>query len=189
MRNTNRPRLQEIYETKLVPQLKEELKVKNVMALPRLAKVVINVSVSEEQHQDEALAETGKQLALITGQQPVQTRAKKSIAEFKIRAGDPIGLKVTLRGRIMYEFMDKFVSLVLPQIKDFQGVRPTGFDGQGNYTLGLKEQIVFPEISYDTIDKIRGLEITLVTTAGDDEVARKLLTLLGIPFMKEEKRG
>jgi len=152
--------------------------------IPRVVKVLVNTGVSEDQHQDQALTSMGKQLAIITGQKPMVRRAKKSIAEFKIRAGDPIGLTVTLRNRRMYQFLDKLINLVLPQIKDFQGLQPTGFDGRGNFTLGLKEQIVFPELSYDTIDKIRGLEITLVTSATNDQEGRRLLELLGIPFVK-----
>lgn len=170
-------RLQEHYEQEVRPKLSPE-------APPRVVKVLVNTGVSEDQHQDQALTSMGQQLAIITGQKPIVRRAKKSIAEFKIRAGDPIGLTVTLRGRRMYQFLDKLINLVLPQIKDFQGLQPTGFDGHGNFTLGLKEQIVFPELSYDTIDKIRGLEITLVTSAINDQEGRKLLELLGIPFMK-----
>lgn len=178
-------RLQQLYHTQIRPQLKTELKLANLMAAPQLVKLVLNIGISPDQHQDQALASAAKQLALITGQQPVTTLAKKSISEFNIRAKDPIGLKVTLRGKRMYQFLDKLINLVLPQLKDFQGIAPTSFDGAGNYTLGLKEQIVFPEITYDTIDQIRGLEITLVTTARTNQEAKKLLQLLGMPFRKE----
>ena len=178
-------RLQETYEKQVKPALIKSLGVNNPMAVPGLKKIVINVGIAEEQYQDKALENMRMQLALITGQKPVDAAAKKSIAEFKIRTGQVIGLKVTLRGKRMYQFMDKLVSIVLPQIKDFGGVNPKSFDGQGNYTLGLKEQIVFPELSYDTIDKIMGLQITVVTTAHDDKVARKLLELMGMPFAKE----
>ena len=157
------PRLQELYEQQVKLALIKSLGVNNPMAVPGLKKVVLNVGIAEEQYQDKALESMRAQLALITGQKPADAAAKKSIAEFKIRTGQVIGLKVTLRGRRMYQFMDKLVNIVLPQIKDFGGVNPRSFDGQGNYTLGLKEQIVFPELSYDTIDKIRGLEITIVT--------------------------
>ena len=181
----NSPRLKDTYLKKILPQLIQELKLTNPLSAPRITKLVINVGLSEDQHQDQALTNMSRQLALTTGQKPALTQAKRSIAEFKIRAGDPIGLKVTLRGRRMYQFLDKLISTVLPQIKDFQGVSPHGFDGHGNYTLGLKEQIVFPELDYDTIDKIRGLEITLVTSASTDSPARKLLQLMGVPFAKE----
>ncbi|MBI4034791.1 MAG: 50S ribosomal protein L5 [Candidatus Chisholmbacteria bacterium] len=184
------PRLQKKYEQEVKPKLKDQLGMSNLGAVPRLIKVVVSVGISEEQRQ-EALEGMGRQLALITGQKPVETRAKKSIAEFKIRAGEPVGLKVTLRGKRMYQFVDKLINVVLPQIKDFQGVAEDGFDGKGNYTLGLKEQVVFPELTYDTIDKIRGLEVTLVTSAVQDSQGQALLALLGVPFTKEvrEVRG
>jgi large subunit ribosomal protein L5 len=179
------PRLQLKYEGEIRPVLAKELGLNNVLAVPRVNKVVINAGISEDQYQDKALESMRTQLGLITGQRPANAMAKKSIAEFKIRAGQVIGLKVTLRGKRMYQFLDKLVSLVLPQIKDFGGVNPNSFDGQGNYTLGLKEQIVFPELTYDTIDKIRSLEITLVTSAKTDSQARQLIQALGVPFNKE----
>ena len=181
------PRLQELYEQQVKLALIKSLGVNNPMAVPGLKKVVLNVGIAEEQYQDKALESMRAQLALITGQKPADAAAKKSIAEFKIRTGQGIGLKVTLRGRRMYQFMDKLVNIVLPQIKDFGGVNPRSFDGQGNYTLGLKEQIVFPELSYDTIDKIRGLEITIVTSAKTNAAAKQLLELLGMPFSKESE--
>jgi len=181
----SKPRLKETYETKLKPALMQEFKMGNPMAVPEVKKIVVNVGIAEEQGQDKALENMRAQLAAITGQKPSDRKAKRSIAEFKIREGDVIGLKVTMRGRRMYQFLDKLISVVLPQIKDFGGVSGRGFDGRGNYTLGLREQIVFPELSYDTIDKIMGLQITVVTTAHDDKVARKLLELMGMPFAKE----
>ncbi|OGY15885.1 MAG: 50S ribosomal protein L5 [Candidatus Chisholmbacteria bacterium RIFCSPHIGHO2_01_FULL_48_12] len=179
------PRLQLRYEQQIRPALAKELGLNNVMAVPKVNKVVINTGIAEDQYQDKALESMRAQLGLITGQKPADAMAKKSIAEFKIRAGQVIGLKVTLRGKRMYQFLDKLVSVVLPQIKDFSGVNPNSFDGKGNYTLGFREQIVFPELTYDTIDKIRSLEITLVTSAKTDGEARQLLQALGVPFSKE----
>ena len=179
------PRLQLRYEQQIRPALAKELGLNNVMAVPKVNKVVINTGIAEDQYQDKALESMRAQLGLITGQKPADAMAKKSIAEFKIRAGQVIGLKVILRGKRMYQFLDKLVSVVLPQIKDFSGVNPNSFDGKGNYTLGFREQIVFPELTYDTIDKIRSLEITLVTSAKTDGEARQLLQALGVPFSKE----
>jgi len=178
-------RLQNKYEQQIKPDLMKELGLNNVMAVPKVTKVVINTGIAEDQYQDKALESMRTQLGLISGQRPVDAVAKKSIAEFKIRTGQVIGLKVTLRGKRMYQFLDKLVSVVLPQIKDFSGVNPNSFDGKGNYTLGFREQIVFPELTYDTIDKIRSLEITLVTSAKTDGEARQLLQALGVPFSKE----
>lgn len=179
------PRLQLRYEQEIRPAVAKELGLNNVMAVPKVNKIVINTGIAEDQYQDKALESMRTQLSLITGQKPADAMAKKSIAEFKIRAGQVIGLKVTLRGKRMYQFLDKLVSVVLPQIKDFSGVNPNSFDGKGNYTLGFREQIVFPELTYDTIDKIRSLEITLVTSAKTDGEARQLLQALGVPFSKE----
>lgn len=179
------PRLQGKYEQQIRPALMQELGLNNVMAVPGVTKVVINTGLFEDQYQDKALESMRTQLGLISGQRPADAAAKKSIAEFKIRTGQVIGLKVTLRGKRMYQFLDKLVSVVLPQIKDFGGVSPGSFDGKGNYTLGFKEQIVFPELTYDTIDKIRSLEITLVTSAKTDADARRLLEAVGMPFSKE----
>ncbi|MBI4301445.1 MAG: 50S ribosomal protein L5 [Chloroflexi bacterium] len=161
-----------------------ELDYTNVMAVPRLKKVVINIGLGEAIQNPKALDAAAKDLATISGQRPVITRAKRSIASFKLRAGMAIGAMVTLRGSRMYEFLDKFVNAVLPRVRDFRGVPRDAFDGRGNYTIGIKEQIVFPEIDYDKIDRIRGLQISIVTTAPSDEEARRLLELLGMPFIR-----
>lgn len=180
--------IQKKYQKEVIPLLKKELDLKNDLAVPSLEKIVINTGISQEQGRQEALKNMAEQLAAITGQNPILTRAKKSIAGFKLRAGDPIGLQVTLRGRRMYDFFEKLVNIALPMVKDFQGTKRNAFDGRGNYSFGLTEQLIFPEVNYDKIDKVRGLQITIVTTAGDDTKARRLLELLGIPFEKE-KRG
>lgn len=177
-------RLKQKYQSEVVPALLKNLGRTQVLAVPRLNRVSINVGITEDQHQDSALKNMGDQLAAITGQRPKVTRARNSIASFHLRAGDPIGLAVTLRGERMYQFLDKLFSLVLPRVKDFQGVSLTAFDGHGNYSLGLEEQIVFPEIEYDKIDKVRGLQVNIVTTAANDTEAKLLLTLLGMPFKK-----
>lgn len=174
------------YQEKVLPELKKELKRHNDLAVPKVEKVVINVGISEDQHQDKALANMAEQLGQIAGQKAKITAAKKSISGFKLRAGDPIGVAVTLRGERMYQFMDKLVSIVLPRVKDFQGIKSTAFDGQGNYSLGLEEQIVFPEIDYDKIDKVRGMQINIVTTAKNPKEGKRLMELLGFPFEKEE---
>jgi large subunit ribosomal protein L5 len=158
----------------------------NVMQVPKLTKVVINIGLGESIQNAKAIDAAVNDLALISGQKPVVTRAKKSIAAFKLRAGMPIGAMVTLRGQRMYEFVDRLVSAAMPRIRDFRGVSPNAFDGRGNYTLGLREQLIFPEIEYDKIDKTRGLEISFVTTARTDEEGRRLLQLLGMPFAKTE---
>lgn len=158
---------------------------RNVMEAPRVEKVVLNIGLGEATQNQKALESAEKDLTAITGQHPVVTRAKKSIAAFKIRTGMPIGLRVTLRGRRMWEFLDKLMNAVLPRIRDFQGVPRNAFDGRGNYTLGLKEQTIFPEIEYDKIEKVRGLEITVVTTARSDAEGRRLLELLGMPFRQD----
>jgi large subunit ribosomal protein L5 len=177
-----RPRLLERYRTEIVPTLMREFQYPNVMAVPRLEKIVLNIGLGEAVQNARAIEAASRDLAAITGQRPVVTRAKKSIAGFKIRKGMPIGLMVTLRGDRMYEFFDKLVNIVLPRVRDFHGVSPRSFDGRGNYSLGLREQLVFPEIDYDQIDKVRGLEITIVTTARTDAEAKRLLELLGMPF-------
>lgn len=177
-------RLLERYRNEVIPQLMAEFGYKNVMQVPKLEKIVINIGLGEAIQNAKAVDAAVNDLMLITGQKPVVTRAKKSIAAFKLRAGMPIGAMVTLRGRRMYEFMDRLQSVAMPRIRDFRGVSPNSFDGRGNYTLGLREQIVFPEIDYDKIDKTRGLEITFVTTAKTDEEGRRLLALLGMPFAK-----
>ncbi len=178
-------RLQEKYYKEVVPKLMPEFGYRNVMEAPRVEMVVFNIGLGEATQNQKALESAERDLAAITGQHPVITRAKRSIAAFKIRAGMPIGMRVTLRGRRMWEFLDKLMNAVLPRIRDFQGVPRNAFDGRGNYTLGLKEQTIFPEIEYDKIDKVRGLEITIVTTAKTDGEGRRLLELLGMPFRQE----
>ncbi|MCX8126725.1 MAG: 50S ribosomal protein L5 [Dehalococcoidia bacterium] len=178
-------RLQEKYHKEVVPKLIPEFGYRNVMEAPRIEKVVVNIGLGEAIQNPKALESAERDLAAITGQRPAITRAKKSIAAFKLRAGMPIGLRVTIRGRRMWEFLDKLMNAVLPRIRDFQGVPRNAFDGRGNYTLGLKEQTIFPEIEYDKIDKVRGLEITIVTTARTDPEGRRLLELLGMPFRQE----
>jgi large subunit ribosomal protein L5 len=177
-------RLEEKYLTDIVPQLKARLGYGNVMQLPVLKKIVLSVGLGEAVQEAKALETAQKDLVTIAGQHPVTTRAKKSISAFKLRAGVPIGMMVTLRGRRMYDFFDKLVNVVLPRFRDFRGVSRDSFDGRGSYSLGIKEQIVFPEIDYDKVDKIRGLEVTIVTTAKNDDEARTLLELMGMPFRR-----
>ena len=178
-------RLKEKYRKEVIPALMERHGYKNIMQVPRLEKVVLNVGLGEAIQNANPLEATEGDLATISGQHPVITRAKKSISAFRLREGMPIGLKVTLRGERMYQFLDKLISAVLPRVREFQGTPPNSFDGRGNYTLGLKEQIVFPEIDYDKVDKIRGMEISITTTAETDEGGRHLLELLGMPFAKD----
>jgi large subunit ribosomal protein L5 len=179
-------RLQEKYQTEVRDQLMKEFSLGNVMQVPRLEKIVVNVGVgSETQDNSKALDAAVGDLTIITGQKPVVAKARKSISNFKLREGKPIGVKVTLRGQRMWAFLDRLVNVALPRVRDFHGVPSESFDGRGNYTLGLREQLVFPEIEYDKIDKVRGLEITVVTTAADDEQGRRLLALLGMPFSKK----
>jgi len=177
-------RLQERYLSEIVPQLKAGLGYDNIMQLPKLEKIVLSIGLGEATQEPKALESAGKDLATISGQHPVTTRAKKSISAFKLRTGVPIGMMVTLRGTRMYDFFDKLVNVVLPRFRDFRGVSRDSFDGRGNYSLGMKEQIVFPEIEYDKVDKIRGLEVTIVTTARTDDEARLLLELMGMPFRR-----
>ncbi|MCD6453102.1 MAG: 50S ribosomal protein L5 [Dehalococcoidales bacterium] len=175
--------LRERYRKEVIPKLMKLYGYQNIMQVPRLEKVVLNIGLGKESIQNAKVLEAAEaDLVAISGQHPVITRAKKSIASFKLRAGMPIGLKVTLRGERMYDFFDKLVNAVLPRVREFQGVPRDAFDNRGNYTLGLKEQIAFPEIEYDKIDKVRGLEISIVTTANTDEEGRQLLGLLGMPF-------
>ncbi|MFC1966314.1 50S ribosomal protein L5 [Chloroflexota bacterium] len=178
-------RLKVTYRKEVIPVLMERHQYKNVMQVPRLEKVVLNIGVGEAIQNAKALEAAERDLAAISGQHPVTTRAKKSIAAFKLREGMPIGLKVTLRGERMYDFLDKLVNTVLCRARDFQGVPRNSFDGRGNYTLGFKEQTVFPEIEYDKIDKARGLEVSVVTTAKTDEEGEHLLELLGMPFTRD----
>ncbi len=175
-------RLREKYYKEVVPALMEEFKFKSIMQVPRLVKIVVNVGVGEAVQNAKAIEAAVNDVAAITGQKPVVTRAKKSVASFKLRAGMPIGVMVTLRSDRMYDFLDRLCSLALPRIRDFRGVSRSSFDGRGNYSIGLKEQIVFPDIDYDKIDKIRGLEVAIVTSAPNDEQAYSLLKRLGMPF-------
>ncbi|HXM52785.1 MAG TPA: 50S ribosomal protein L5 [Candidatus Binatus sp.] len=177
-------RLKQRYQDKIVPALIQRFAYINAMQVPRLVKVVANIGIGESISNPKALDAATADLKKITGQQPVVLKSRKAIANFKLRAGLPIGIKVTLRGARMYQFVDKLLSVGLPRIRDFRGLSPTGFDGHGNYTLGLREQLVFPEIEYDKIDKLRGLEITFVTTARTDDEARALLGELGFPWRK-----
>jgi len=175
-------RLKEKYRNEVVPALMEKFGYKNIMEVPRLAKVTVNMGLGEAVQNPKAIDAAVEDLKAITGQKPLVTRAKKSIAAFKLRAGMQIGAKVTLRGERMYHFVDKLFNVVLPRVRDFRGVSPKAFDGRGNFTLGLREQIIFPEIDYDKVDRVRGMNITFVTTAKTDEEARELLRLLGMPF-------
>ncbi|SIS71440.1 50S ribosomal protein L5 [Alicyclobacillus vulcanalis] len=175
-------RLYEKYRNQVVPALMKQFNYKNPLQVPRLEKVVINMGLGEATQNPKVIDAAVEDLRAIAGQQPVVTRAKKSIAGFRLRQGMPIGVKVTLRGERMYHFLDKLMNLALPRVRDFRGVSPRSFDGRGNYTLGLREQLIFPEIDYDKIDKVRGMEVVVVTTAKTDEEARALLTELGMPF-------
>jgi len=177
-------RLKQKYDKDIVPELKKTFGYKNVMQVPRLEKIVLNVGLGEAVQNSKALEAAEADLTAIAGQHPVVTRAKKSIAAFKLREGMPIGIMVTLRGKRMFEFYDKLVNVVMARVRDFQGVSPDSFDGQGNYSLAIKEQIVFPEIDYDKVDKLRGLGITIVTTAVTDEEGKGLLQSMGMPFKK-----
>lgn len=182
-------RLKEKYQKEIVPVLEKELKVKSHLAVPRILKVNVNMGVSDPQDtraRKQALENIVEQFKVITGQKPQITKAKKAISSFKLRKGDPLGVKVSLRGEQMWEFLDKLISIALPRVKDFRGVSRTAFDGAGNYSLGLEEQIVFPEVNYDTIERIRSLQINIVTSTKDNQKAFRLLELLGMPFAKEE---
>jgi large subunit ribosomal protein L5 len=176
------PILQQRYRDEIVPALMQEFKYDNVMQVPRIEKVVVNIGVGEALDNPKALDAAVEDLRIITGQQPVVTKAKKSIATFKLREGRAIGVKVTLRGERMWALLDRLINIALPRVRDFRGVSPDTFDGRGNYTIGLREQLIFAEIQYDKIDKVRGMEMTVVTTAQTDEEGRRLLKLLGMPF-------
>ena len=177
-------RLQEKYLSEVAKAMHDKFQYKNVMEIPKIEKVVINMGVGEAKENAKILEAAVKDLETISGQKAVLTRAKNSVANFKIREGMPIGCKVTLRGEKMYEFADRLINLALPRVRDFRGVNPNAFDGRGNYTLGIKEQLIFPEIEYDKVDKVRGMDIIFVTTAKTDEEARELLTLFNMPFSK-----
>lgn len=178
------PRLKERYRTEIVPALMEEFDYENIMQVPRLEKVVVNVGAGEALQNAKSLDAISRDLVTITGQRPIITRAKKSIAAFKLREGNPIGVKVTVRGNRMFDFVDRLMNIALARQRDFRGLSPDSFDGRGNYAIGLTEQLVWPEIDYDKIDKVRGMGITIVTTAKTDEEARRLLTLFGMPFKR-----
>ncbi len=178
-------RMQEQYKKDVAPALRKSFDFKNVMQIPHIEKVVVNIGLGEAMADPKALDAAVSDLTRITGQKPVTTRARKSIAAFKLREGVIIGTKVTLRGERMWAFLDRLVNVALPRVRDFRGVSPNAFDGRGNYTLGLRDQLIFPEIDYDKIDKLRGMEVTIVTSADTDDQARVLLQLLGMPFKKE----
>ncbi|GLC89952.1 50S ribosomal protein L5 [Lysinibacillus piscis] len=177
-------RLKEKYSNEISPALMSKFGYKSVMQLPKVEKIVINMGVGDAVQNSKALDAAVEELSIITGQKPVVTKAKKSIAGFRLREGMPIGAKVTLRGERMYEFLDKLIAIALPRVRDFRGVSKKAFDGRGNYTLGVKEQLIFPEIDYDKVSKVRGMDIVIVTTANSDEEARELLTQFGMPFQK-----
>lgn len=177
-------RLKDVYKNEIIDAMVKKFGYKNVMEVPKLDKIVINMGVGEAKENAKVLESAVKDLETITGQKAVLTKAKNSIANFKIREGMPIGCKVTLRGEKMYEFLDRLVNLALPRVRDFRGVNPNSFDGRGNYALGIKEQLIFPEIEYDKIDKVRGMDVIFVTTAKTDEEARELLRLFNMPFQK-----
>ena len=177
-------RLKEKYLAEVIPQLKARLACSNVMRLPRLKKIVLNIGLGEATQNPKALEAAERDLTMISGQHPVITRVKRSIAAFKVRAGMPVGMMVTLRGGRMYDFFDRLVNVVLPRFRDFRGVSRDSFDGRGNYSLGVSEQIVFPEIDYDNVDKVRGLQVTIITTAKTDDEATDLLELMGMPFRR-----
>ena len=175
-------RLQETYKSEVAPALMKKFEYKSVMQIPKLDKIVINVGAGEARENSKVIDAIVSDVTQIAGQKPVVCKAKKSVANFKLREGMPIGVKVTLRGDKMYEFLDRFFNLSLPRVRDFRGINPNSFDGRGNYAMGVKEQLIFPEIDYDKIDKIRGMDIIIVTTANTDEEARELLRLMGAPF-------
>ena len=178
-------KMKEQYQKEVVPSLVKTLDLGNVMQVPRIEKVVVNIGLGEAMDEPKAMEAAIGDLVTITGQKPIVTKARKSIANFKLREGREIGAKVTLRGERMWSFLDRLMNIVLPRVRDFRGISPNAFDGRGNYTLGLREQLIFPEIQYDKIDKVRGMEVTIVTTARTDEQARALLQMLGMPFRKD----
>jgi large subunit ribosomal protein L5 len=179
-------RMQEKYNNEVVPALRKAFDLQNVMEVPRIQKVVVNIGMGEAMDNPKAMEAAVNDLTIITGQKPVMTKARKSIANFKLREGRLIGTKVTLRGDRMWSFLDRLMNTALPRVRDFRGVSGNAFDGRGNYTLGLRDQLIFPEIEYDKIDKLRGMEVTIVTTAKDDDQARIMLQLMGMPFSKKE---
>lgn len=177
-------RLEEFYKNEVAKALKEKFGYENVMEIPKLVKITINIGAGDSKDNSKLLDAAVSELAIITGQQPIVTTAKKSVSNFKVREGMKLGCKVTLRGKRMYEFLDRLFNIALPRVRDFRGINPNSFDGRGNYSMGLKEQLIFPEIEYDKIEKLRGMDINFVTTAKTDEEAKELLTLMGAPFAK-----
>jgi large subunit ribosomal protein L5 len=178
------PRMKVMYRNEIVPALMKEFGYKNIMQAPKITKIAVNIGLGEALQNAKAIEAATEDLRIVTGQKPVVTKARKSIATYKLREGMSIGAKVTLRGNRMWDFLDRLLNIVLPRQRDFQGVSPDSFDGRGNYSVGLREQLVFPEISYDKVDKVRGLEVTIVSTAKSDEEARRLLSLMGMPFKR-----
>jgi len=185
---THTPRLKEQYESEIRPRLKDELGLSSIMQVPKIEKITLNMGVGEAKTDAKQLDAAMDELTIIAGQRPQVRKARKSVAQFKIREGMPIGAKVTLRGARMYEFLDRLVSIALPRIRDFRGLNPNSFDGRGNYSLGVREQLIFPEINYDDIQQVRGLDVTITTSAETDDHARALLTALGLPFTGEDGR-
>ncbi len=181
-----KPRMRAMYDDSIAKAMTEKFGYKNVLEVPRLEKIVLNMGVGEATQDKKKVEQAASEMELIAGQKPVITKAKKSIAQFKLREGMPIGVKVTLRRERMYEFLDRFITIALPRVRDFRGLNPKSFDGRGNYACGIKEQIIFPEINYDRIDKVRGMDVIVTTTAKTDDEARELLRLFGFPFPKEE---
>jgi len=180
-----KPRMKGIYDDKIVKAMTDKFGYKNALEVPRIEKIVLNMGVGEATQDKKKVEQAASEMELIAGQKPVVTKAKKSIAQFKLREGMPIGVKVTLRRERMYEFLDRFITIALPRVRDFRGLNPKSFDGRGNYAMGLKEQLVFPEINYDRIDKVRGMDVIVTTTANTDEEARELLRLFGFPFPQD----
>ncbi|NJR77397.1 50S ribosomal protein L5 [Sphingomonas corticis] len=187
MADAYKPRMKGIYEDRIVKAMSEKFGYKNALEIPRIEKIVLNMGVGEATQDKKRVEQAASEMELIAGQKPVITKAKKSIAQFKLREGMPIGVKVTLRRERMYEFLDRFITIALPRVRDFRGLNPKSFDGRGNYACGIKEQIVFPEINYDRIDKVRGMDVIVTTTAKTDEEARELLRLFGFPFPIEDE--
>ena len=187
MADAYKPRMKAIYDDRIVAAMTEKFGYKNAMEIPRIEKIVLNMGVGEATQDKKRVDQAASEMELIAGQKPVITKAKKSIAQFKLREGMPIGVKVTLRRERMYEFLDRFITIALPRVRDFRGLNPKSFDGRGNYACGIKEQIVFPEISYDRVDKVRGMDVIVTTSAKTDNEARELLRLFGFPFPIEEE--
>lgn len=177
-------RLKEKYSKEVVPSLMEKFQYRNVMEVPKLEKIILNMGLGEARENPKIMESAVEEMSIITGQKPIVTKAKKSVANFKLREGMPVGVKVTLRGAKMYEFLDKLMNISLPRVRDFRGISATSFDGRGNYALGVKEQLIFPEIDYDKIDSIKGMDIIVVTTANTDEESKEFLSLMGMPFKK-----